>query len=306
MSRQFSRTWSSSTVIEEEELLEYIFPAAEVEEDKIKVKNYCIDVGGDTIDTEGFVEFLREKFLYFVFPEDEIEEFGELAYNEAQQRVGPKDDYVRSGLYSELLLFVFVDAVLEMPMICHKLILNQNPSEEQKGSDGVFFGEYNDKESLGIGEAKFYTDRSGGISSSIDSTSKFHGERGDQKRQHELSIASRNLENTNLSEEEIKELADRLTNSSRDYRLIHPIFIGYEEDELHEVQTEAVDGDELREKIVDVVEDGDNLLSYIKETIKEDHENLEKHHLVFIFLPVEDSDEFKARVREAIYPHITT
>ncbi|WP_394743067.1 HamA C-terminal domain-containing protein [Natronococcus roseus] len=299
--------WSSSTVIDEDELLDYVFPTHQDSDAKIEVRNYCIEIGGDTIDTEAFIQFLKKKFLYFVFPEDELEEHGIMAYNEALQRVGYDEDYDSDGLYGELLLFVFIDAVLDMPMITHKLLMKSNPNDEEKGSDGVFFGEYDGEVSLALGEAKFYTDKKGGIRSSLESTSRFHGAGGDERRRHSLSVASRGLfGGTNLDGEldqaEIAELAEQLTTPSRDYRLIHPIFIGYENTDLVDVQTESVDEDQLRDRIVEVVKE-DDVLDYIDGRISEEHANLKKHYIVLIFLPVEDTSEFKKRVKNAIYPH---
>lgn len=304
MAKSVTGDWSAYTVIDGDDLLERVFQTDEELDGKINVKRYCITVGGDTIDTEGFIEFLKEKFLYLVFPEEEIEERGVLAYNEALQRAGYKDDYVRSGIYGELLLFVFVDAILEMPLICHKIALKQDPSDEQKGSDGVFFGEYNDSECLGIGEAKFYQDRDGAIRSSLESSMGFHGGEGDVERSQEINVATRNL-SENLPKDELEALADRLTSPSRDYNLVHPIFIGYEANELHTIQTEAMDSAELEEKIRDFVDSEGEILPYIRDRLKSDYPDLEKHHLVFILLPVEDSDTFKERMRNAIYPHIS-
>ena len=273
------------------------------EDGKVVVENYCIAVSGDTIDTDGFVQFLREKFLYLVFPEEEVEERGPLAYHDAQQRVGYTEDYLRAGLYSELLLFVLVDAILNMPMICHKMALKQDPSDEQKGSDGVFFGEYNGEECLGIGEAKFYTDLKGGLRSSLSSTSNFHGPDGDVERRHELNVATRSL-SKNLSKSKIQELADRLTSASRDYQLMHPVFVGYEAKELREAQTRAMDEEELLQKIKAFVDEEEDLVPYIKDKLSDDYPELEKFVLVFILLPVEDTKGFKTKMRNAIYPHL--
>lgn len=299
--------WSLATVIDEDELRDYVFPTHDDNDGKVEIRNYCIEVGGDTIDTEAFIQFLKKKFLYFVFPEEELEEHGKLAYNEAWHRVGFDEDHDSDGLYGELLLFVFVDAVLNMPMISHKLLLKSNPNDEEKGSDGVFFGEYEGAESLGIGEAKFYTDKKGGIRSSLESTSRFHGEDGDEKRRHELSIASRGLfAGTNLDKEldrsEIEDLAERLTAPSRDYQLIHPIFIGYEQEEFVSIQEEPREEDQLREELKQLVAEEDDIVDYIKERVAAEHEELRTQYLIFIFLPVEKSEEFRERVKDAIYP----
>jgi len=301
MSEATIKSWSSFTVIEEDELLEQVFPISETSDEKLEVKNYCVALAGDTIDTSGFIEFISEKFPYFVFPEDKVEELGHIAYRDAQARAGYQGDFIRDGKYGELILFVLVEGLLEMPMISHKIAGKQNPSDEVKGSDGVFFGEYDGEESLGIGEAKFFSDKKGGIRDSLESTARFHGMEGDRKRKDELEVAARNL-SPNI-EGRVEELAERLVSPSRDYQILHPIFVGYESEELHQAQAASINERELEERILETVESDDDLLPYISERIGEEHPELEKHRIVFILLPVEDADRFRKRVKDAIYPN---
>jgi len=300
MSKSIEEIWSSYTVIEEEELLGYLYPPCEFEEGKVDVKNCCIALGGTTIDTESFISYLKDQFPNFVFPEERVDEM-EYPFHEAQKRAGLKEDYIRDGLYGELILFTLVDGLLDIPMVCHKLSLQPNPLDEQKASDGVFFGEYEGEESLGMGEAKFFTDRKSAIRDALESTARFYGPEGDRKRQTELSVAAANL-SQNLSKSQIKKLSDRLTGASRDYQLIHPIFIGYESEELRNLQTEPMETDRVKERIRDYLED-DDILGYIREKLEEDHAELKRHWLVFMMIPVEDSDEFKKRMKEAIFPY---
>lgn len=301
MSESVTEGWHTHTVIDQEELMKHLLPLSEVNDGKLEVQTYCIAVGGDTIDSEGLIQFASDKFPYFVFPEDEVDERSPQVYRDAQSRAGLRGDTKRDGLYGELLLFLLVDGLLDLPMISHKIAGKQNPQDEVKGSDGVFFGEYRGEESLGIGEAKFFTDKKPGIRDSIESTDRFHGSEGGRTRSNELEIASRNL-SQNLSQERIEELSERLTSNSKSYRLVHPIFVGYEEDELNRMQVEATDGENLEEKVIEFMDDDEDVLPYIKERLEE-YEELQKHWLVFILLPVEDSDAFKERLREKIHPY---
>lgn len=300
MSETVSGVWSSFTVIEEDELLEYLYPPENHREGKVELKSCCITLGGDTIDSEGFIEFLKDQFPYLVFPEDEVDEM-KYPFHEAQKRAGLKGDEIRDGTYGELILFTLVDGLLDMPLVCHKLTLQPNPLDEQKASDGVFFGDFEGEESLGLGEAKFYTDQKDAIRDALESTSRFHGSEGNRTRENELEVAATNL-SKNLSKAQIKDLADRFQSPSRDYSLIHPIFIGYESEELHQLQTEPSDTEELEEKILEFIND-DDILAYIRERLEENHEELQSNWLVFIMLPVENADEFKKRMKESIYPY---
>ena len=303
MAEAVTEGWRTHTVIDREKLIEYLLPATKESDGQLEVQTHCIAVGGDTIDSDGLIRFASEMFPYFVFPEDEVEDRYTTVYRDAQARAGLRDDAVRDGLYGELLLFLLVDGLLDLPMISHKIAGKQNPEDEVKGSDGVFFGEYKGEESLGIGEAKFFSDKKSGIRDSIESTDRFHGSGGGRKRVNELEVAANNL-STNLSKERIKELSERLTSNSKSYRLVHPIFVGYEEEELNQIQAESIGDNELEERLLEYIEEDEDMLPYIQERLGE-YEELQKHRLVFILLPVENSDLFKERLKEQIYPHST-
>lgn len=280
--------------------MEYLEEVSNKSEDRLEVQTHCIAVGGDTIDSDALIEFASQKFPYLVFPEEEVEERAEVVYRDAQERAGLHDDAIRDGLYGELLLFLLVDGLLDLPMISHKIAAKQNPQDEVKGSDGLFFGEYHGEEALGIGEAKFFTEKKAGIRDSLESTDRFHGSGGSSTRNHELEVASNSL-SRNLSRERIEELSERLTATKSDYRLVHPIFVGYEEEELTQLQVEATDGDELQEMLVEHLEDGGETHDYIRRQL-EGYEELRKQWLVFILLPVDNPDSFKKRLKERIFP----
>jgi hypothetical protein len=300
MSESATGDWHIHTVIERDELMGYLEEVDIKSEDRLEVQTHCIAVGGDTIDSDALIEFASRKFPYLVFPEEEVEDRVEVVYRDAQERAGFRDDPIRDGLYGELLLFLLVDGLLDLPMISHKIAGKQNSQDEVKGSDGLFFGEYRGEEALGIGEAKFFSDKKDGIRDSLKSTDRFHGSGGSSTRNHELEVASNSL-SQNLPKERIKELSRRLTAPKSNYRLVHPIFVGYEEEELTQLQTEATDGDELQEMLFDNLEDGGENYDYIRSQL-EDYEDLRKQWLVFILLPVENPDSFKKRLKERIFP----
>lgn len=300
MSGPVTGGWHIHTVIEREELVEYLEEVSNKSEDRLEVQTHCIAVGGDTIDSDALIEFASQKFPYLVFPEEEVEERSEVVYRDAQERAGLRDDVIRDGLYGELLLFLLVDGLLDLPMISHKIAAKQNPQDEVKGSDGLFFGEYHGEEALGIGEAKFFTEKKAGIRDSLESTDRFHGSGGSSTCNHELEVVSNSL-SRNLSRERIEELSERLTATKSDYRLVHPIFVGYGEEELTQLQVEATDGDELQEMLVEHLEDGGETHDYIRRQL-EGYEELRKQWLVFILLPVDNPDSFKKRLKERIFP----
>lgn len=299
MAESVEEDWHTHTVIDKTELEEYLREVSSNSDGRLEVQTHCIAVGGDTIDTDALIEFASEKFPYLVFAEDELEERFPSGYRDALARTGFREDHVRDGLYGELLLFLFVEGLLNLPMISHKIAGKQNPTDEVKGSDGVFFGEYRGEDAVGIGEAKFFTDRNDGIRDSLESTDRFAGSDGAGRRNHELEVAANNL-SENLSRERIVELSERLTSNKSDYRLVHPIFVGYEEEELTRMQAEVMEGDELEERLFEFLYDDGEAFEYVQKQL-EGYTELQKHWLVFILLPVENTDLFKEQLKDRIY-----
>lgn len=299
MSQEIFDEWKTSTVIEEEDLQEYVFSVDEEKSENIELKNYCIETGGGTIATDAFIKFLREKFPFFVFPEKEVEDMGYMAYRRAQEQAGHDSDYKSAGLPGELILFLFVEGILEMPLVCHKLAIRESTSGEQKGSDGIFYGTYENDECLGLGEAKCYQDRKAAIRNSLDSTSRFYGIGGDEFRWNEIHVAARNIERTNLNKEQIKDLSEKLVTTPQEFKNIHPIFIGYSEEELENFEIDAGNSKVLKDQLLEYIEE-DQIFSYIENKVEE-YSDLKKHQLIFIMLPVEDATKFKKRVMRSIY-----
>lgn len=303
MQNEIEVPWSEHTVIEESELLDNLSDAGEWREDKIKASSFIVSPSYGTLDYDGFVNFLRNKFMFFALSEEDIQE-SERPHLEAQRLSDYRDDAKMDGKWGELILFTMVEGFLDIPMMSHKLGWKQNPTDQVKGSDGLFFGEFEGSPTLGIGEAKMYTDLEGGIEEALDSTDRFHGEDSQLRNQHELTVAMGNPSD-NLSKEKIELLSSLFTGESQDYQMLHPIFVGYEDDELEGFQTKPVEDDqELVDQLQNHIEDTD-LLSKVTDSLEDDYSHLRKHWLTFFFLPLEDKDQFVENVKAAIYPWTT-
>jgi len=216
MENEIEVPWSEHTVIEKSELLDNLSDAGEWREDKIKTSSFIVSPSYGTLDYDGFVSFLRNKFMFFALSKDEIQE-SERPHLEAQQLSDYRDDAKMDGKWGELILFTMVEGFLDIPMMSHKLGWKQNPTDQVKGSDGLFFGEYEGSPTLGIGEAKMYTDLDDGIEEALDSTDRFHGEDSQLRNQHELTVAMGNPSD-NLSKEKIELLSSLFTGESQDYQ----------------------------------------------------------------------------------------
>ena len=300
MDSQNEISWKDRTSISEANLQDYLFEAGSWERQNLLVNAYSVKPNIDTLNTSGFIQFLRDRVTHFAFSETEREEMA-VPGIEVQERSDYKKDPRKNGMLGELILFVLVEAVLDMPIVSHKLSLKQEPVQEVKGSDGLFFGEFRGKPSLAIGEAKMYSRRTGGITDALKSIDRFYGPSGGAKKKHELNVASKTL-SEDLSREETERVIEAMSPGPSNDRTIHPVFVGHEEDWLHEVQVDSSEPAELRAEIQQEIRDL-GLESQIIDKIKSDYRELEKHWVIFFMIPLEDVDRFRAELQEAIYPH---
>lgn len=301
MSELTIEPWSNATLIDQEDLLKYVFQGGSWDyENGLDVSVYCIKPAPDSLDEAAFIQFLGEKYPYFVMPKGEVDN-QEFPYREAQRRADFDEDSRYDGKLGELILFVLVDALLELPLVCHKLGQMQEPVQDQKGADALFYGIHGETESLGVGEAKIYANSDKGIDSALESTNRFHGAEGEAKTRHELIVARNNLSD-NLEDNQLDRLLDVFSSRRTQYKYLHPVFLGYEADWLGEKQKECSGPDELEAEIMKEIESCE-IQDEIKETLETDYSDLEKYELVFLMLPLEDVDRFREKLQEEIFPH---
>lgn len=146
-----------------------------------------------------------------------------------------------------------------------------------------------------------YGDLRGGVKEALNSTDRFHGDGSQIRNQHELAVAAGNL-SKNLSSEKIERLASVFTSQDRDYQIIHPIFVGYDDPDLGELQTKPFSDEELLERIQEHISETD-LISTVVNELEDAYSHLRKHWLIFFFLPLEDKDQFSENMKEEIYPY---
>lgn len=295
-----THSWERHTVVDKEDLDELLLNVGAWEEGKVQVDTYCVRPQVDRLDMRNFIDFLEKKYPYFVFSQSEIQK-REWPGKDALKMAEPDDDVSHSGKLGELVLFVLVDAFLNLPLVCHKMSQRYDSVQEVKGSDGLFFGEFGGYDTIGIGEAKIYTERTSGIRDALDSTERFHGPDSHTKRGLELDVAARSL-SEDLSKDELGRVIEVLSTEQTNHRQIHPIFVGCQEEWLEEIQTECTDPDELENKIKTKISDLDPM-SYIQEKVDEEFQSLKTEWLIFFLLPMEDVDEFRHQLQQAIFPN---
>jgi len=300
MSSQSDDDWTARTVIQEDELLDHIFEVDRSEDGKVEISRYCILPAVDSIDYDSFIEFICSNFKYYVLSQEEVDEYEE-AHLEAQKKSAYKLKAENEGLYGELILFALVEGLLDMPIASHKVAWTQNPNDEVKGSDGLFYGEYNGEESLAIGESKIKGQRSEAIKDSLESIDRFYTPEGRQKREHELTVAARNLPQ-GMSQEQVSKLSSIMTGSSGSKRTIHPIFVCYDSAKLQRVQEKDITREELKDTLKEEIKNYD-VSSYIHEKLDEKYPEIKYHWLIMMLLPVDDTSNLQESMKQDIYPY---
>jgi len=303
----FSGTdWADSTIIESEELDQFFYQSINDEEKNLVLHSYSIKIKESGYNYDELMNFLGDTFSDYVFPskkKQELRDEGKEPGVRAQKKAGFSKQYQQDGNLGEFLLFLLTEGYFDMPMISHKIIRKQNYKNEVYGSDNLFFGRFKDEEHIGVGEAKMYGRLKQGIQKAVDSITDFHDESSDRYMEQELSLAPKNI-SQNLKEEQIDYLAEVMTESEYSgYPIIHPVFICYENEELNGVEDITKSPEEIEDEIDEILKQ-EGYLSAVDEKVKDGHDRLSRAHILFLFLPVGDLDEFRKRALSSIVPGI--
>lgn len=297
--------WTEATVIEEDDLGDYILQVGDDGQGGTFIRSYSVQVKPAGFDYDGLSKYLGDEFVYYVFSEEKVEELRSAEKSphvRAQQKASISKDYVRDGLLGEFLLFLLTDAFLDIPMISHKLQFKQNYDHEVYGSDNLFFGRFDGQECIGIGEAKVKSGtNTDGIRDAVDSISDFHDPNSEQYMSQEISIAPKNL-TSNLDEDQVDVLVDALTDSDySNYPILHPIFVCYDVEDLNKVERVEKTVDEMKEEIEETLKE-EEYLDKVQTQVENGHDRITRAYLLFFFLPVPDLTEFRKRMLTGIDP----
>ncbi|MFP8957673.1 DUF1837 domain-containing protein [Natrialbaceae archaeon A-CW3] len=298
--------WSESSIIESKELDRFFYETMDDGEENILIHGYSIKILDSGFNYSGLEEYLGDTFSDYVFPSKKKQELidkGKSPAVRAQRKAGFSTDYQRDGNLGEFLLFLLVDGYFNIPMISHKIIYKQNYKHEVYGSDNLFFGEFKEREHIGVGEAKVYGGVTNGVREAVNSISDFHNENSRRYMEQELSLAPKNI-SQNLEEEQIDYLAEVMTGDGySDYPIFHPVLICYGQEDLQGVEDVTKSVAEIEEEIDDVLE-GEDYLSRVTNQVDQGHHRLSRAHLLFLILPVADLDDFRKRMLTSIAPGI--
>lgn len=273
---------------------------------KLTTRAYSLRFMGTEENMQSLIEFMADRIIDFVLSKTEIEECEKKGVN--PWRIAAKyfgdTDPTSEGKYGELLLFLFVESVLETPMVAHKIKSIGDNNDQVKGSDGVFFGNYNGVTSLLLGESKVSEDRNRAINKSLKSVDKFHNSTSAQEMIKELSIIRKTLTD-DLTTEQLDFLLKILDVKSTEYQTVnkvHPVLIVYDENKISEIEIKCLKKED-GEKMVcaEFAQLSDELLPKIIEKIETNWEPLKKIFLDFFFVPVTSVDKFRESMYKAIH-----
>lgn len=275
----------------------------------IKVRAYSINFDDKEENMNGLVLFMRKRIKEYVFTQKEIETLeltDEDPWVEAAAFFGDREAN-SEGKYGELLLFLLVESVIGAPMIAHKIRSLSDYNDQVKGADGVFFGEYDNEETLLLGESKMIGQRARAITEALNSVNNFHNPLvSGAEMKTELTIAKNTLID-NLSPEQLERLMKVLNYQSKEYLSVkkaHPILIVYDENQILKVQNKCANklsGENLSKQVFRNITK--KLLPKIKKKISLHAKELNNTNLDFFFIPVSSVNTFRTLLYNSIHLH---
>lgn len=235
-----------------------------VDEKKIsdtKIKFYCLNFNKTEPDYDGFVRYLMTQVESYVFEDIEISEIiedGDSPQEKALSYFGDADP-LRDGRYGELILYLFVEALLKAPLVVHKISQTYNDNDQVKGSDGLFLGSRDGKSTLYLGESKMRGSFSVCVSDALDSISRYIN--NPEAVDRELSVAKKHLSRDleNLDKESLDLIYKSLRTKQpefKEYNICYPAFLMYKEGKIEKM---------IRESLPDIENEVNKFLFKIKD-----------------------------------------
>lgn len=300
------KKWSEFTTVDEAWIDECLIDHGVEEEKKLKVRTFSIPFSGTTYNTSQFVDFIAESIESFVLSPQKIKELKQKKRNtwrEAARYFGHTDPE-KDGKYGELILYLFTEAVLKTPIISYKLPLLTNTKDQVKGADGLYFGEYDTKQSLLIGEAKIEQSVTVAITHALDSINRFHSSISTGTNlDYELLISSTALRN-DMSIEQLDFLYRCLKIGTKEFRsniIVHPILIIFEDKKINSIEEDCEDCDHAERLMKTFLEQRIKLnIENIKKKIAE-YDKVRAVYLDFFFLPMSSVKDLRYDLYKSIH-----
>ncbi|USB42265.1 DUF1837 domain-containing protein [Klebsiella africana] len=272
---------------------------------KIISRIFTIPFSGVIQEHHHLVESMADAIEHYVFDKEALAKMkadGVTPFRKAAQFFGDTNP-VKDGKYGELLLYILSEAILNTPMVSHKITNLTNLNDQVKGGDGVFFGVYRENLSILIGESKIYKSFSGALESAFDSLDRFTKSYTSGALGHELFMARTNI-SSNFDFETMELIYKAFTPGDDIYSecvKTHPVLLIFEDAEIKSIEEKAINKAEA-ERLFDA------WLTKKKEAIKSDidaklikYPNVKPCFLDFFLIPMTDVGEFKKSLYRAIH-----
>jgi len=272
---------------------------------KVSAKVYALKFSGQKYISSEWIKYITRSLKHFLYDKRKIGEMeaeGKEPYQEAMLAFGDTDP-ITDGKYGELILFLFVEAVLKAPLMVHKIANLTNRNDQAKGADNLFIGNYKGERTIFIGESKIKTRYPDALKEALESINRFYNQDDSVTNDQEF-IISRNLIRKDLSVEQLDYLYSILDPGQEEHRntnKAHPIFImyNYEEIQLIEVDCKSnIHGDDLlKAKLMQWMDDE---FGKIRKKIQGFTE-LQGVELIFFLIPVKDTNAFRNLMYNTIH-----
>ena len=261
---------------------------------QVKVKFYSLKFSNKKPDYEGFISYLLKQVQEYVFDEKEIQEIledGDIPQEKALSYFGDSDP-IRDGRYGELILYLFVEAILKTPLVVHKISQTYNDNDQVKGSDGLFIGNINGDATLLVGESKMRNNFNDCVSDALASLSRYINQ--PESLDRELSVAKKHLSRdlNNLDEKTLDIIYQSFRTKQpkfRDYSLCYPAFLMYKEVKIDKMMADDLPNIE-KEVNTFLASLKDRRHKYIDACLPEDIEDVT---LEFFMMPVDNVTSFR-------------
>ncbi|UWY27980.1 DUF1837 domain-containing protein [Flavobacterium sp. TR2] len=286
--------WLKLIKVDRDTFLKWFFlHEEEVISDDIKVKFYSLKCENNELNIEGFINYLYCEVEKYVFDEKEIKELIEDGYSPLEKALSYFGDIdpLTDGRYGELILYLFVESVLQAPMIVHKISQTYNNNDQVKGADGIFIGNINDKATLLIGESKMRNNFNLCVGDVMESLGRFISDSGTVER--ELDVAkkhlSRNLHNLERGDLDFIYQSLRVKQKEfKEYSICYPAFLMYKEKKIGKIIDE--DLTEIENEVLKLIKSvKSKRANYIKKSLPDVLDTT----LEFFMMPVKDVSSFR-------------
>lgn len=268
---------------------------------KLNIKLYTVKVSGTQILPDALAETLHEMLPDYIYSKTKISEIGEKKAALTVNHFFGKRNPNAEGKYGELLLFALVESVLGCKMVAHKIRTLSNFSDQMKGGDGVFIGNYTifdgrSEPAYLIGESKVTQQYSTALDEALKSVKRFSDDlNSTQFRNTELIVAKENLI---LDDDmDVDELYNRLTPTTDSYKsqiIVHPILLMYDDSSIvNSEKNYSATRNDLEAKIRD---EFSSRKAKIIESINkrlEVYPEIKNVYLDFFLIPYNDVDKFR-------------